>query len=187
MKGVARRNLRRPVHAPHRRQIVVIRRRVEPLAEQRVELMTPIAGVERLAIESTAIDRRADDQRVETTVPSLPIRSKRLVGVPQAEIAFHPKRFLALAAPGADDFHLRVRTKCGADLHAAAPVVITEARARTDRRQARLERRYLPLIVAGRQIVQLAAHIQLPLAEERTLEAEGIARAPGRRLVREVS
>src|SRR4029450_9368258 len=58
---------------------------------------------------------------------------------------------------------------------------------RTDGRKAGLERRYLPLIVGGREVEHFPANVQLSGAEERTLEAERVAGAIRSRFVRHMA
>jgi hypothetical protein len=80
-----------------------------------------------------------------------------------------------------------VQPQRAGNLQAAAVVVVAIAESRADGRQARLERRKLPPVVARGQIVQLAADEQLRPAEQRTLEAERVADALRGNLVGEVA
>src|SRR5439155_24297666 len=73
------------------------------------------------------------------------------------------------------------------DLHAAPTVVIANALSQTDRGEARLGGRDLPLIVAGREVVHFTADVQLRRPEHRTLEAERISGSTRRRLEREMT
>ena len=186
-EGAGLGQLRRPVDAPLRRGVVLAFRAVEPLAEQRVELMAAVGRLERFAIEAAAVHRRADQHGVQPSVARAEVRPERVVAVPEAEVARVAQRLLPLAAPRDERLDLRMQPQRAVDLHAAPPVVVAEAAARADRREARFERRQLPLVVAGGQIVQLAADVQLRLAEQRPLEPERVAGALRRDLVRQVA
>src|ERR1051325_10524195 len=102
--------------------------------------MPSIRRVQRLEIETAAIDRRADDERVQMAVARRPVEAERVVAVPEAEGALDGERFVPLAAPPADPADARMRSMGAADLAAASPIVITEAQTRTDRGEARFER-----------------------------------------------
>ncbi len=78
---------------------------------------------------------------------------------------------------------MRVRPELCPNLDAAPPVVVAIALAWSDRRKACFERRDLPLVVTGRQIVKFAADVQFSIAKERALEPEGVPRALGREFV----
>src|SRR5262245_24272995 len=119
--------------------------------------MPPVAGVERLSIEAVGVDRGADDQRVRAPLEYRSIRAERLVAVPEAEVALDAQPFLTLGPPDGERLDLFVRAERTRDLEAAPPVVVAEAAPGADRGQAGLERRHLPLVVAGGQVEDLAA------------------------------
>src|SRR5262249_4969242 len=108
LQRVGRRDLRRPVDAPHRRRLTVALRLADSLANRRLELMTTVRRLERFAIEPLPVHRRAEDDGVHAPVASGAIRPERFVVVPDAEVGPRGQRLLALAAPSEQEFHLRV-------------------------------------------------------------------------------
>jgi hypothetical protein len=152
----------------------------KPLAERGLELVTQIRGLQRLAIESRGVHRRADDNGVQTSIARQHVGTERLVAVPQAELGFDRQRLLPLASPGDQKFGLRMHAPRGGDLHTAAPIVIAEAFPRTYSRQARFGFRHLPLIIGSGEVVELAADVERSRLEQRPLEPERVADAGGR-------
>ena len=186
-EAVGRRDLGSPVDAPDGRGVMRSTRNVEPFAEWPFELMAPVGCAERFAIEAVAVDRSADDERAQRTVAREQVRPERLVVVPQAEIALDVEMLLPLAAPREQELRSGMHANRAVDLHAAPPVVIANALSQTDRGEARLGGRDLPLIVAGREVVHFTADVQLRRPEHRTLEAERISGSIRRRLEREMT
>src|SRR5207248_4065176 len=107
--------------------------------------------------------------------------------VPQAVIRLDPERLVPFALVCREQFHMTLDAEAAVDLHAAPAVVVAEIAADTGRREAGLGRRHLPLIVARRQIVELAPEEQLRRRKQRLLEAEGIPRRVGRKLERQMA
>src|SRR6185436_9337420 len=60
-EGVRLGDLRGPVDAPDRALVALEVGGVQPIAERRLELMTAIRRLERLALEAVAVRGRADD------------------------------------------------------------------------------------------------------------------------------
>jgi hypothetical protein len=180
-------DLRRPVDAPDRARVVSPLGVVQPLAERRLELMSPVGRLQRLPLEPVAVRGSADHDRVQAPAAGSRVRSKRLVVVPEAEVAGRRERVVMLASPGKERLDLRMGAQRRVDLHAAPAIVIAEAAARSYAGQAGLDRRDLPVIVARGQVVQFSPDIQLGGAKERTLEAERISGPLRRELVREMS
>src|SRR5262249_32260785 len=158
--------------------------------EQRIELMTAVGRVERLARKTVAIYGRAEDQGAQVTRTGRPVRLERVVAVPQAEIGFDAQCVVVLFPPGTEETHPLPRAERAAHLYATATVVIAEGFARAKRGKARLQRGGLPHVVGGREIVHLGAEVDFPRGEERPFEPEGIADTfrgdPPRKMARDV-
>ena len=147
---------------------------VEPLAEERVELVAPVRRLERFAVEPTAVYRRAQDDGVELAFSRDEIRAERFVAVPDTEVARCGQRRLPLTTSRKEELRLTVDAQRAGQLHALAPVVVAVVASRSNRGEARLDRRDLPLIIARRQIVELCAEKQLPIRKDRALASERI-------------
>src|SRR5262249_28160944 len=101
--------------------------------------MAPIARVERLVVKARAGDRRAEHDRVQPSGLHRRVRTEGLVTIPETEVALDAECFVPLASPRRENLHLWMWTIRGADLHTAPAVVMAEAPARADGREARFE------------------------------------------------
>src|SRR5439155_1578504 len=154
------------------------------------KLVVEIEQGERIAsrlLEFLAVNRCADYHSVQPSVACGEIRTKRLVAVPETEVARVCQWRLALAAPGEQRLDVWLDTDSRVDLNAPAAVVVAKAPTRPNRGEARFERGDLPLVVGGGEVVQLAADVHLGLPEEWPLESERVTGALRRQLVRQVA